>query len=117
MWRAGYCKDTIEFAKTTTNDSEGSARRIHYLEAHVRKCQDCLFANALKEIEGITAQHMGVEAVDLFVQGQNITTLPAFRYYFGPIMAAAFKTHPVFSTRAGQLWLLQQAERAGENYG
>lgn len=76
LWCSGYCRETVEFAKSTfTMGEEGPEARVNFLTKHVAFCQDCTHANIMKQVEGMVAMKMGPDAVALFATGGDITTL------------------------------------------
>lgn len=80
IWRSGYCRATVEFARTQTDDSpEGSAKRVAYLTKHILDCMDCACATILKSKEEEVAKKMGPRAHAAFFQGQDITHMPGYR--------------------------------------
>lgn len=111
IWRAGFCRKTVEFARTTTDSPTDAKRRLEYLRTHVVACMDCFLANAMKMIELRTAEAMGPTAALHYVRGGNITRLPNFRETFARIFEDAKKNDPLWSTPQAQAWITRMAQR------
>lgn len=79
IWRAGFCRLTVEYARKQTDDSpEGSEKRIAWLRQHREECDDCRFANILKEKEQEVAQRIGPRAYAGFLLGYDTTKAPGY---------------------------------------
>lgn len=79
LWRSGYCRKTVEYArKHTDNSTAGAQQRIKYLSSHIAHCQDCYFANVMKNAEAQVASWMGLEAEIAFQYGEDITKRPEY---------------------------------------
>ena len=115
MWRAGYCRTTVEFARTTTDSPTDAKRRLEYLEQHVKECKECCFANALKGVEYQVAQAIGPEAEMLYIRGGDITKLPAFQQHFPHIFSDACRFDPILSQPEFKAWLLEKGKRGDYN--
>lgn len=111
MWRAGYCRKTVEFARTTTDCPDDARKRLEYLRVHVIACLECYLANEMKQIEAQTAELMGPVATMNFIRGGNITRLPGFQHHFGRVFDAAKKKDPVWATQYAQEWMARSATR------
>lgn len=111
MWRAGFCRATVEFARTTTDSPTDARKRLRYLEGHIVECMDCFLANKMKIIEYQTAEAMGPTAALAYIRGGNITRLPNFHQHFDRIFNAAKKHDPIWSTPYAQEWITRSAAR------
>lgn len=78
MWKAGYCRDTVEHAATTDDSPRGSTERVEWLQEHVPGCAECEFANRLKMAEWRVAKKMGPRSEAEFIMGHDITKLPSY---------------------------------------
>lgn len=79
IWQAGFCRLTVEYARKQTDDSmEGSEKRIVWLTQHREECDDCRFANILKEKEQEVAQRIGPRAYAGFLLGEDTTKAPGY---------------------------------------
>lgn len=79
LWRSGYCRVTVEHARKKTDDSpEGAHKRIEFMREHIKTCEDCRFANILKNAEAEVAAMIGPQALSAFFQGQDVTQRPGY---------------------------------------
>jgi hypothetical protein len=70
---------TVEYARKQTDDSpEGSEKRVEWLRQHRLECDDCRFANILKEKEMEVAQRIGPRAYAGFLLGEDTTKAPGY---------------------------------------
>lgn len=75
MWRAGYCEELIRAAH-----AKNRRERVLFLREHVQHCVECRKANLLKNAEMEVATALGPHAVQLFMNGGDITELPEYRF-------------------------------------
>ena len=75
MWYSGYCNDAVEHA-AGTQLAGGSQQRIAWMEKHHPSCQECQYANHLRNGEAAIAQELGF--FEKFMRGGDVTTLPGF---------------------------------------
>lgn len=111
IWRAGYCRDTVEFARTQTDDSpDGSWKRVEYLKKHIEECRECACANILKSKEEEVAKAMGPRAHAAFFMGQDITKMPDYR---PALMHAALQELAAYGIMTDDFcaWMARAAKR------
>lgn len=126
IWRSGYCRETVEHAKTTTPDAAGARERTAYLSQHIGMrynadtdavelsdggCFECLCANVLKNIEGEVAAAMGPGFFTLFAKGGDVSTFSEFRPVFERIMGAHFTEGKLLTIEGFMNWLTRAAGR------
>ena len=116
LWQAGFCRKLIDSLKHSAPGTEGAAVRIEITNMHIREgCRDCLYANAMRDVEYRTAQALGPHAVELFNRGGNIVNLVGFRSVFQRIMQSAIRAGRVDASI--MLWISRLVpERAGKSY-
>lgn len=79
LWHSGYCRVTVEHARKKTDDSpEGAAKRIEFLREHINVCQECRFANIMKNAEAEVAAEIGPAALSAFFKGEDVTRRPGY---------------------------------------
>lgn len=111
IWKSGYCRQTVEHARTQTDDSpNGSLKRIEWLREHIKTCQDCFFATHLKAKEGTAAQQMGPRAHSAFLMGEDITKRPGYTPGLGQDALHALRQEGI-ATDAFYAWMRRAALR------
>jgi hypothetical protein len=78
IWRSGFCRKMVEHAMTTEDTLQGSQARIEWLREHIPECDDCYYANLLKNEEAAVAEEMGPQALGAFMRGEDITQRPGY---------------------------------------
>lgn len=89
IWHSGFCKVTVEFAKTT--EPHESRKRVEFLIEHVKKCKGCYYANILKILESEVATMIGTEYKSMFDRGMDISKYSKFNKCFRIVMDRAMR--------------------------
>jgi hypothetical protein len=91
IWKSGYCRAIVEFARTTEDTPAGARTRLQHISKHISEglCEDCEFANRLKILEAEVAKFIGPSAYALFMRGGDITTLPEYERELGAVLDGA----------------------------
>ena len=86
LWRSGYCRATVEFARHTDDNEDGVTERKAYLRKHVLGCDDCRHANRWKNVERQVAERLGPQALQEFFQGLGPERYPGYRRHLRDIV-------------------------------
>ena len=111
IWKSGYCRVTVEFARKQTDDSpDGSLKRVEFLRDHIQSCLDCACATILKSKEQEVAKKMGPRAHAAFLMGQDITRMPGYHATLVLEALEDLAAHGVM-TDSFRAWMARAAKR------
>jgi len=112
IWRSGYCRVTVEFARTQTDDSlDGSLKRVEFLKEHVKNCMDCACATVLKSKEQELAKKMGPRAHAAFLMGQDVIRMPGYNAVLLREVLETLDELPSITLDHFHAWMTRAAKR------
>lgn len=114
IWYSGYCDETTSYCANTNLDGAGTVARMRWMQKHVPECDDCTFANHLKELEANVAKALGPEGLELFRSGGDVLSMDGAIEIKDLIIDQEIKQGTL--TSAFLPWMKEVKERHGKDF-